>query len=348
MIKPFITQAAGDMDSSSPPNRRQTIRDLAEAAGVSISTASNVLNDTGRIGAETRERVRRVALEIGFRPNALARSLLSRRSHTVGILTNDTYGRLTLPLAAGVGEALLDEGVSVFLCPTNNDPRLERLHLEALLDKQVDGLIFTATRIDRTPPPALRDLPFPVVYAFAEGTPDRVSFVPDDEAGARLAIHHLLACGRRRIAHVTGPHDYLAARRRADAYRALGGPDARVLFGDWTEEWGREAAEQLFADPAGAPDAVFCGSDEIARGLIDALRDRGLTVPDDVAVMGFDNWEIVSRQTRPPLSTIDMGLQAIGRAAGEAILALSRGEAVAPGVRRLACTLVRRQSCGKA
>ncbi|WP_152048648.1 LacI family DNA-binding transcriptional regulator [Aureimonas psammosilenae] len=334
------------MNSFDDGPRRQTIRDVASAAGVSVSTASNALNDIGRTSPETRERVRRIAKEIGFRPNALARSLVSRRSHTVGILTNDTYGRLTLPMTAGVSEALLDEGVSVFLCPTNNDPRLARLHLEALLDKQVDGLIFTATRIDLPPPPALADLPIPVVHAFSEGPADRVSFVPDDEQGARLAVDHLMALGRKRVVHVTGPMDYLAVRRRASVYRGLIGANADVLSGEWTEEWGREAVEKLFAGPGAKPDAVFCGSDEIARGVIDALRDRGVRVPSDVAVMGFDNWEVVSRQTRPPLSTIDMELKALGRRVGEAILALCRSEPVPFGITRMPCSLVLRHSSG--
>ncbi|WAJ28808.1 LacI family DNA-binding transcriptional regulator [Antarcticirhabdus aurantiaca] len=336
------------MNRSPDLNRRRTIRDVATAAGVSISTASNALNDTGRINAETRERVRRIAKEIGFRPNAAARSLLGGRSHTVGIITNDTYGRLVLPMTAGVSEVLLEAGVSVFLCPTNNDPRLAHLHLEALLDKQVDGLIFTATRLDLEPPPALADLPIPIVHAFSEGPPERVSFVPDDAQGAELAVRHLLACGHRRIVHVTGEENYVVAHRRAQAYRALVSPEARVMFGEWTEEWGREAVEILFAGDGEKPGALFCGSDEIARGVIDALRDRRIRVPDDVAVIGFDNWEVVARQTRPPLSSIDMELKTIGRRAGEAVLALCRGETVPPGINRIACRLVPRDSCGRA
>lgn len=346
MMKGFGTQVEDDGKSSLVPNQRRTIRDVAAVAGVSISTASNALNDTGRINAKTRERVRLVAKEIGFRPSAVARSLLSRRSHSIGILTNDTYGRLTLPLAAGVSEVLLDHGVSAFLCPTSNDPRLAQLYLEALLDKQVDGLIFTGTRLDLQPPEILADLPIPVVHAFSEGPPDRVSFVPDDEQGARLAVEHFQSRGYRRIVHVTGQSNYLAARRRADGFRSLVGSDAEVLFGDWTEEWGHEAVGLLFARPGPRAQAIFCGSDEIARGVIDALRDRGVDVPANMAVIGFDNWEVVARQTRPPLTTIDMELNILGRKAGEAILALTRGDHVRPGVLRLPCSLVSRASCG--
>lgn len=326
-------------------HRRVTLRDVAKAAGISLSTASNALNGAGRVNAETSDRVNQIAQEIGFRPNALARSLLSRRSYTIGMLTNDTYGRLTLPMGAGVSEVLVDHGMSLFLCATNNDQRLAQLHLHALLEKQVDGIIFTATRLDLKPPVELSNLPIPVVYVFAEGPPDNVSFVPDDTHGAILAVRHLIEAGASRIVHITGPEDYLAARIRAKAYAQTYAGVAEILFGDWSEEWGYEAVERVFADSASRPDAIFCGSDEIARGAIDALRDLGLSVPRDVAVIGFDNWEVVAKQTRPPLTTIDMELKELGRKAGLAMLALTKEEAIQTGVQRLPCRLVVRNSC---
>ncbi|MCL8000257.1 LacI family transcriptional regulator [Brucella sp. 21LCYQ03] len=327
-------------------HRRVTLRDVAKAAGTSLSTASNALNNSGRVNAETRDKVNQIAREIGFRPNALARSLLSRRSFTVGMLTNDTYGRLTLPMGAGVSEVLVDHGISLFLCATNNDPRLAELHLQALLEKQVDGIIFTATRLDLKPPVELSDLPIPVVYVFAEGPEDSVSFVPDDTHGATLAVNHLIESGATRIVHITGPEEYRAARIRAKAYQDTYRGKPEVHFGEWSEEWGYEAVERIFVNTHQQPDAIFCGSDEIARGAIDALRNLGLSVPNDVAVVGFDNWEVVSKQTRPPLTTIDMELKELGHQAGLAILALTKGETVQSGIRRLPCKVIVRSSCG--
>lgn len=327
-------------------HRRVTLRDVAKAAGTSLSTASNALNNAGRVNAETRDKVNQIAREIGFRPNALARSLLSRRSFTVGMLTNDTYGRLTLPMGAGVSEVLVDHGMSLFLCATNNDPRLAELHLQALLEKQVDGIIFTATRLDLKPPVELSDLPIPVVYVFAEGPEDSVSFVPDDTHGATLAVNHLIKRGATRVAHITGPEEYRAARIRANAYKDTYPGKPEVYFGEWSEEWGYEAVERIFVNTHQQPDAIFCGSDEIARGAIDALRNLGLSVPNDVAVVGFDNWEVVSKQTRPPLTTIDMELKELGHQAGLAILTLTKGETVQSGIRRLPCKVIVRSSCG--
>lgn len=325
---------------------RVRIYDVAQAAGVSIATASKALNDTGRMAEETRQRVRQVAAELGFRPNAMARALLSKRSFTIGLLTNDTYGRFTLPLMAGVSEALVDEGVSVFLCTIEDDPQLARVHVDALLDKQVDGIIASGKRIDRRLQVDLTNLSIPVVYAFTEGPDDAVRLVSDDAQGAREAVQWLRGLGRRRIVHVTGPGSFASVQERAGAFREVVGPDGQVLFGDWSEAWGHEAVRRLWQASASQPDAIFCGNDQIARGVCDALRERGVSVPAEVSVVGFDNWEIVAAATRPPLTTVDMNLKQLGREAGRLVLALARGEAVTPGLRKLACQLVVRQSCG--
>jgi LacI family transcriptional regulator len=325
--------------------RRITIREVARAAGVSVATASKALNDTGRLAAETRARVKRIAAEVGFRPNALARGLLSRRSFTIGLLTNDTYGRFTLPVMAGVSQALANHAISVFLCAIEDDPALGQTHVDAMLDKQVDGIIASGKRVDRRLPIDLSHLPVPVVYAFSEGTPDAVTLRSDDAQGAALAVAHLQRLGRRRIAHVTGPESFFSVRERADAYRAAAGGAIPVAYGPWSEAWGHEAVARLWGGPT-PPDALFCGNDMIARGAIDALRARGLAVPRDVAVVGFDNWEIMAAQTRPPLTSVDMNLKELGRQAGLIVRALAEGETVAPGVRKLPCQLVVRESCG--
>lgn len=334
------------LDNQGGKRVRITIHDVAAAAGVSISTASKALNNTGRMGDETRERVKRIAGEIGFRPNALARGLLSKRSFTIGLLTNDTYGRFTLPVMAGISEALVDHGVSVFLCAIEDDPALGQIHVEAMLDKQVDGIIATGKRLDRRLPVDLSNLNVPVVYAFTEGAPDSVTFRSDDAQGARLAVERLVALGRRRIAHITGPEDFFAVRERAGAYRAIAGDERPVMYGTWSESWGHEAVAKLWSGSRETPDGIFCGNDQIARGVIDALRERGIKVPDDVSVVGFDNWEIVAAQTRPPLTTVDMELKELGRQAGLTVLALAEGRTVEPGVRKLPCRLVVRQTCG--
>ncbi|MDR3496901.1 MAG: LacI family DNA-binding transcriptional regulator [Ancalomicrobiaceae bacterium] len=333
-------------------NARVTIKDVARAAGVSIATASKALNDRGRMTVETRQRIRDVAASLGFMPNAMARALVSQRSFTIGLLTNDTYGRFTLPVAAGLSAALIDCGVSVFLCAFEDDAGQAAINLRSMLEKRVDGLVIAGKRIDRGLPIELPRLPMPVVRVNSLCSDDQIGFVPDDREGALTAVNHLIACRRRRIAHVTGPTSFLAVRLRAEGWEQavqaaglplLDGPQS----GDWSEAFGFRSGQQLLAmPPAERPDGVFCGNDQIARGLIDALTVGGLRVPDDVSVVGFDNWEVLAKATRPPLTTIDMGLNELGRQAGSTLLDLVAGKHVEPGVRRLACRLVVRSSCG--
>jgi LacI family transcriptional regulator len=276
----------------------------------------------------------------------MARALISQRSFTIGLLTNDTYGRFTLPVMAGVSEALVDEGVSVFLCTIEDDPALGKVHVDAMLDKQVDGIIASGKRVDRRLPVDLSNLPIPVVYAFTDGPQGAVTLVSDDAQGSREAVEWLAGLGRRRIVHVTGPESFASVRERAGAYGSVVGDAGEVLYGPWSEAWGHEAVARLWSAGGATPDGIFCGNDQIARGVVDALRERGVGVPGDVSVVGFDNWEIVAAATRPPLTTVDMNLKQLGREAGRLVLALAEGKAVSPGIRKLPCQLVVRQSCG--
>lgn len=342
----------GSVDLAEPMTGRVTIRDVARAAGVSVSTASKALNDQGRMTAETRNRIRTVAETLGFTPNAMARALVSQRSFTIGLLTNDTYGRFTLPVAAGLAASMVDRGVSVFLCALEDNPERARINLRAMQEKCVDGLIVAGKRIDRSLPVDLSQLSMPVVHVNSAAGAGDISFVPDDFGGAKRAVEHLVALGRRRIAHITGPESFAAVALRANGWRAAldeAGltPFGSVEIGDWAESFGFSVGQRLVELPADArPDAVFCGNDQIARGLIDALTLKGVRVPADIAVVGYDNWEIFAAATRPPLTSVDMELTELGQRAGLALLDLVGGTRVEPGVRRLPCRLVVRQSCG--
>jgi LacI family transcriptional regulator len=328
-----------------------TIRDVARLAEVSIGTASKALNANGRLRQETRDKVMRVAREIGYRPNDLAQSLHRAKSMTVGIISNDSFGRFTLPIVEALEEQLSDQGIAIFMCNATDDPARERQHLDQLLGKRIDGLVVTARRADKRAPIGPFAHGLPVVYVFSQADdPDSLSLVPDDEGGARLAVNHLAALGRRRIAHVTGPERFEAVLLRHRGYSAAlsqaGLPENPALYlsGSWSEAWGREAVAKLFDGGVGErPDAIFCGNDQIARGVADALRDRNIAVPGDVAIVGFDNWNVMVEASRPPLSSIDMNLEALGREAGSRLISMMAGER-ATGIRRLPCSLVVRQS----
>jgi LacI family transcriptional regulator len=346
-----MTKAPKTGARARPGRAVPTIHDVARAAGVTIGTASQALNGRGKMRPETRERVREAAALLEYRPNDLMQSLLRGRSCTVGLLSTDRYGRFSIPLLEGIEDALDAAQMSVFLCDARDDPAHERQHIDSLLAKQVDGIIVTGRRIDARPPIDVGRAAVPVLYAFAQVTdPQALCLIPDDAQGGRLATEHLLRAGRRRLAHVTGPRHFECVRARQKGMEqvlwehSLDLPAHRVFSGPWQEAWGYEAAACLLdVDPW--IDAIVCGADLLARGVVDALRERGVRVPDDVAVVGFDNWEIMADGSRPPLTTIDMNLHDLGRRAGTRLLAMIDGEKDA-GVVRTPCRLVVRASCG--
>lgn len=329
-----------------------TLKDVARLAGVSISTASKALNDRPDVGPATRQGVMDAAEQLAFAPNALAKGLITQRSGTVGLLTSDLEGRFSIPILMGAEDAFGADRMSVFLCDARGDAIREQHHLKALLSRQVDGLMVVGARPDLRHSLG-RQLGVPVVYAYAPSDdPLDASIVTDNVGGGVLAVEHLLACGRTRVAHITGDPSYGAAQDRADgalgALRAAGLSlhGARVRFGTWSEAWGRTATRQLLRD-APDVDAIFAGSDQIARGVVDILKEAGVGVPDDVAVIGFDNWKVLSENSRPPLSTIDLNLEALGRAAAQDLSAAMSGEPVT-GVRTIPGLLVARGSTGVA
>jgi LacI family transcriptional regulator len=327
--------------------RTVTLADVARLAGVSVSTASKALNGRTHVRAETRARVLDAAEQLAFSPNTLARGLLAGRTGTVGLLTSDLEGRFSIPILMGAEDAFGAGRVNVFLCDARGDTIREQHHVQALLSRRVDGLIVVGSRTD--PRPSLgRALPVPVVYTYAPSEdPEDLSIICDNVGAGRLAIEHLISCGRTRIAHITGDPGYGASRERAEgALAAL--EDAglplvgEVRFGAWSEGWGRAAATMLL-DQHPDVDAIFCGSDQVARGVMDALRERGRAVPEDIAVMGFDNWEILAGGARPPLTSVDMNLEEIGRAAARALFAALDGRPRV-GTEALPCRVVLRGS----
>jgi LacI family transcriptional regulator len=324
-----------------------TISDVAALAAVSVGTASKALNGRGSMRPETRQRVREAAERLGFRASAAARSLQAGRTYTVGMITTDSIGRFSIPVMLGAEDSLGAGRMSVFLCDGRDDPIREQYYLDTLLSRRVDGIIVTGRRAQPRPP-VRANLPVPVVYAFISSTdPDDCSVLVDEADGATKAVEHLLAIGRRRIAHVSGPeHHQSAATRCTTAVRRLAEAGlefaAPPMFGEWSEAWGRHAAGTLLANGHDF-DAVFCGSDQIARGVADGLRAAGRRVPDDVALVGFDNWDVMAMACQPPLTSVDMDLEGVGRAAADMLLAAINGQP-APGRHYRPCRLVARES----
>lgn len=329
-------------------SRPATLKDVAALAGVSIATVSKALNGREHVKAETRVRIERAAEKLNFLPNVLAQGLLAGRTGTVGLLTSDLEGRFSIPVMMGAEDAFGSGSTSVFLCDARGDSIREQHHLRALLSRRIDGLIVVG---DMTDPRASlgHDIPVPVVYAYAPSSdPSDMSVVSDNVGAGRMAAQHVLDCNRRNVAYISGNVEYAAARDRvagasaalaAEGLSLVGG---EAVYGAWSEGWGRGATRTLLARHPEI-DAVLCGSDQIARGVLDALREAGRDVPGDIAVMGHDNWEQIAANSRPPLSTIDMNLEELGRVAANLLVQAIDGR-VEPGMRSIPCRLVSRGS----
>lgn len=317
------------------------ITDVAALAGVSIGTASKALNDTGQLRQATRDRVRDAAEKLGFVMDARGRALSSGRSYTVGMITTDSFGRFTIPVMLGAEDALSAGQMAVLMCDTRDDAVREQHYLRSLTSRRVDGVIVTGRSSDPRPPV---QIDIPAVYAFTPSLDSAdVSITVDDARGAEILAEHLVSIGRRRIAYVSGPSRHAAATLRAEAAAALLADClvAPPLFGEWSERWGRQAVDLLLRTNPDL-DAIACGSDQVARGVCDRLRELGKSVPGDVAVTGYDDWHVMALASRPPLTTVNLSLEEVGRRAGQALLDLIAGREPSSSV--IEPTLVIRES----
>jgi LacI family transcriptional regulator len=323
------------------------LADVAALAGVSIGTASKALTGQGALRRETRQKVMAAAERLSYQPNAHALGLVSGRSYTVGLITSDRLGRFSVPVMLGAEDSLATGQMAILFCDAREDPVRERHWLQTLNARNVDGILVTSLRSDARR--SLSDqVAVPVVYAYSPSEREEdISVVPDDRQGGRLAGDHLVEVGRRRIAYVGGPQSYTAAHLRGagltDSLSAAGLSLASApLFVSWEEEGGRQAARVLLRRGDDF-DAVFCASDQIARGLIDELAANGLRVPDDVAVVGFDNWDIMALASRPPITSVDMNLTTVGESAARLLTEAINGQP-SPGTHYVECTLIVRGS----
>jgi len=333
---------------SEPTKNRATLKQVAQLAEVSIATASKALNDRVHVRASTRQRVLDAAAQLRFSPNEQARSLSMGRTGTVGLITGDLEGRFSLPILMGAEDAFGTGHMSVFLCDARGDSIREQYHLDALLRRNVDGIIVVGA-LTNARKPIGHDLPVPVVYAYAPSEdPHDVSVVPNDVAAGADAVRYLLDQGRTRIAHISGVSSYTAAQERAQgvtsalADRGLTLIDDKTHFGSWSEHWGRSVTARLIQTHPDL-DGIVCGNDQISRGALDALQRAGWDVPSRVALLGFDNWEVLTTGSRPQLSSVDLNFERVGREAARLLFDMMSGS-VEPGIRRVDARIITRES----
>ena len=336
---------------------RSTLRDVAERSGLSITTVSHVVNDVPgkRIPDATRERVRVAVAELHYTPNRLAQGLRLQRSNTLGfvndrIATSPHAGRTIL----GAQDAAAEHGSLLLMVNSGDDADLENREIRALLDRRVDGIVYAAEyhRL-LTPPAVLRGVP--TVLLDARSTVSGFSgVVPDEVGGAMAAVRELVDHGHRRIGFVTNSMDVPATRLRLEGFkRAL--RDARrtyrtaMVVSDLSEAQGgyRAAAALLDRPEPIRPTALFCYNDRMAMGAYQAAAERGLRIPQDLSIVGFDDREIISAGLRPGLTTVALPHYEMG---WWAVTTLLRGidaeRKEPPRTEILPCPLVRRASVG--
>jgi DNA-binding LacI/PurR family transcriptional regulator len=320
--------------------------DVAKLAGVSHQTVSRVLNDHPNVRAHTREKVLAAIRELAYRPNAAARTLVTRRTHTLGVITVDTMLYGPTSMLYGFERAAHD----AYFVSIASLPALDRRSMLEAVDRFVgqgiEGIIVIATHDSGAAALAHVPLEVPIV-ALGCGTHAAISSVAvDNEAGAAAATRYLLGLGHRTVHHIAGPAANLDAQERVGgwrlALREAGAPEPPVLAGDWSAGSGYELGSQLVSQSE-RPTAILCGNDTMALGVLRALSERGLRVPADVSLVGFDDIPDASYYM-PPLTTVRQDFGEVGRQALGVLLERMSGE-ITPGPRiRVATELIIRQS----
>lgn len=324
-----------------------TLRDVAKRAGVSVATASRALADHPRISEETKARVRQAAVELGYTPSAVARSLVKKETRTIGVVTTTVTDPYAAQVVRAVEDAAEAAGYSLLLVASHSVPTREVSGIRALHERRVDAIIVISSRGAHLYEPLLARLDIPLILINSVFAHPKVRAVrADNRQGMRLATEYLLDLGYRRLAYIGGPSQGRSAQERVrgymDALEAAGlAPDPNLIFpGQGRPEDGRRALRAMW-EMSPRPDAVVCYNDLTAMGVLAEAWGSGLHVPDDLAVVGFDNLSF-SELTAPPLTTVAQPTEQMGHTAVALALRLRRGEDVRDVV--YDCTLVERES----
>ncbi|MFB8146568.1 LacI family DNA-binding transcriptional regulator [Microbacterium sp. NPDC056003] len=344
------TPAVGPDDEPSARTSPVTMRDVAQAAGVSVATVSHVVNDKpgARIGDAARDRVKQAIEELGYRPNALAQTLVKGNSKFIGLVADAIA---TTPFAGRIIQGAQDEawknGYVLLVANTDGNEGAEEEAISMMLEHKVRGILYsTWYHREASVPVALAETDAVLVDCFSDSAA-LPAVVPDERQGGRTATELLLTAGHKRVAFIntTTPSPAQAGRLAGyrDALAHAGAPfdESLVIDASPDQEGGYSAAAEVFAQGA---TAVFCHNDRVAMGFYDAARERNLRIPDDIAVVGFDDQEVISAHLRPPLTTVALPHYELGVAGVRTLLGLDSPTQVPRQL--IACPPVPRRSVG--
>ncbi len=310
---------------------RPTLDEVAALAGVGRGTVSRVVNGSPQVSPEARAAVQQAIKELGYVPNRAARALVTQRTDSVALVVSESQERVfDQPYFAGVvrgiSSALADTPLQLWLAMAQNAAELQRVE-HHLTSQHVDGVLLLSLHESDQLPQLLHERGLPAVLGGRPvGAGQEISYVDIDNVnGARAAVLHLLKAGRRRVATIAGLQDMGVGVDRLAGYReAIGTAEPLIGYGDWGEKSGATAMKSLL-DSAPDIDAVFVASDLMAAGALRALRELGKRVPDEIAVVGFEDSPI-AQQTDPPLTTVYQPMEEMGRQMVQLLLARIRGD----------------------
>jgi LacI family transcriptional regulator len=336
---------------------RATIKEVASAAGVSTQTVSRVINERPDVSPETRQRVQDVISRLGYQPSALARSLISQRSHTLGVVTAGLRHIGPSRTLSGIASAAEEAGYSLLLkeLPSYDADQVAPI-FQALISRHVDGIIWAVPEVGenrcwvKNPP---SDIGIPLVYLTMEPQKNIPVVSVDNYLGGRMAMAHLLEQGYRNIGHISGPLDWWEARQRMSAWKdalteaGLESPDPHWAEGNWSSASGVLAVEKLF-DQYPEMDAIFVANDQMALSALGAAHQKGLRVPEDLGIVGFDNMA-ESAYFWPALTTVQQDQYHVAKVAVEEMIRIIESgwlgqDPIDPRSIMLAPTLVVRRS----
>ena len=328
-----------------------TIKDVARESGLNISTVSRALNNGYGVNDQTREHVIAVAARLNYRPNRIARGLVTGRSHSLGLIVSDIRNPFFGEVARGAEDAARTGSCDLVLCNSDLDADKQMQYVQSLLEKRIDGIMMNSvSMLSREQQAQLAASGVPIVLLNRSASNETFSTVcADNELGGTLAARYLLGLGHRKIAHLTGPrqHGNLSDRTRGfvRALQSVKNPvQPIVLHGKFNFDGGTELTRKLLD---GHPDvtAIFAANDVMALGVVQAVLQRGLRIPEDLSLIGFDNIEF-SGVVHPPLTTVHQPKYEMGAAAVEILLRLARDKGKqTPEHRRLGVELIERESC---
>ena len=328
-----------------------TIKDVAREAKVSVATVSRALNGLSSVTDKTRDRVMKIAADMHFIPSSAARSLISRRTQTIGVLLPDLYGEFFSELIRGIDQAARAHGLHLLISSTRGDAA-EAATVMKSLHGRVDGLLVMSPHADAEF--LAHNLPrnLPAVLMSSRGAGGVLpSFSVDNYGGALAVVRHLVSRGHSRIAMITGPEHNFDAQERLRGYRdamaeLVPGTEELVLQGDFSEESGYRTGNQILALTQ-RPTAVFAANDMMAIGCLFALNEAGVQVPGEVALAGFDDIPI-ARFVSPPLTTVRVRIAELGSMALERlVMGIEHPQRMSASPQVLRCELVVRSSCGR-